>query len=38
LTSKIIDLLEMGVHACNPSTWKAKEGGSQVQGQCGLHS
>jgi hypothetical protein len=26
------------VHACNPNTWEAKAGGSQVQGQPGLHN
>jgi hypothetical protein len=31
---KIFLFLGMVVHICNPSTWV---GGSQVQGQCGLH-
>jgi hypothetical protein len=26
------------VHACNPSTWMAEEGTSQIQGQPGIHS
>jgi hypothetical protein len=26
------------VNACNPSTWEAEAGGSQVQDQPGLHS
>jgi hypothetical protein len=26
------------VYACNPSTWEAEAGGSQVQGQAKLHS
>jgi hypothetical protein len=29
--------LNMMMHPCNPSTWEAKTGGSQVQGQPGLH-
>jgi hypothetical protein len=28
----------MVAHNCNPSFWKAETGGSQVQGQPGLHS
>jgi hypothetical protein len=29
--------LGMVVHTCNPSIWKSEPGGSQVQGQPGLH-
>jgi hypothetical protein len=31
-------LLGVVVYTCNSSTWKAEAGGSQVQGQPGLHS
>jgi hypothetical protein len=31
-------LLGIGVHTCNPSTWKAEAGGSGVQVQPELHS
>jgi hypothetical protein len=29
--------LSLAVHICNPSTQQPKSGGSQVQGQPGLH-
>lgn len=25
-------------HSCNPSTWEAKAGRSEVQDQCAIHS
>jgi hypothetical protein len=28
----------VAVHAYNPSTWEVKAGGSQIQGQPGLHT
>jgi hypothetical protein len=31
-------MLYIVVHVCNPSSWEAEVGASQVQGQPGFHS